>query len=175
MHHLYFAKISKKQVKTSEEAITEAVSGLDRNQFCGDGGYFTSHKSDWYVVGGRWSGILSEIDLDIDFLKEVKSILNIKDFISMKDIDDNEDKIQKLWEKLGGVGKNSLSRKGGNHSDDAFIIKSKLLKKLQKRFEKEDIEVAIFDEDGSMESEITINDLNEKDYGDWLIVIDYHD
>jgi len=60
MHQLYFVAVPKEQANNPSEAMTEAIQELDSNQFAGEGGYFTSHKADWYCVGGRWASFLCQ-------------------------------------------------------------------------------------------------------------------
>lgn len=58
MHILYFVKIT--DAENSQEAREKATQVLDDNNFASDSnGFFGNSKADWYVVGGRWSGILS--------------------------------------------------------------------------------------------------------------------
>ena len=36
---------------------------LNDDSFCGEGGRFGSPLCDWFVIGGRWSGMLAEVSL----------------------------------------------------------------------------------------------------------------
>jgi len=61
MHCLYFVKIDDKEIKTSQQAREHATNILDANNFASDSnGFYGNSKADWYVVGGRWSGLLSK-------------------------------------------------------------------------------------------------------------------
>jgi hypothetical protein len=62
MHQLYFVLVkdeSEHQTMTPQQAIDEAVSVLDSNNFCGGEGYFSGSKGDWYQVGGRWANFFT--------------------------------------------------------------------------------------------------------------------
>ena len=59
MHHFYLVKI---KAENANDAIAEATTALDDNNFASDSnGFFGSSKADWYVVGGRWSGVLANV------------------------------------------------------------------------------------------------------------------
>ncbi len=60
MHHFYLVKV---KAENADDAIAEATSALDGNNFASDSnGFFGSSKADWYVVGGRWSGVLAGVN-----------------------------------------------------------------------------------------------------------------
>ena len=62
----------------SPDTITQAVNEwLQENGFAHDGGRWTNGPSDWYVMGGRWSGCLSQYNSDVshdDMTEYAKSI-----------------------------------------------------------------------------------------------------
>lgn len=63
MHQLYFVLVedeSEHQTMTRESAMTHAREILEEHNFAGQGGYFSSHKCDWYHIGGRWADFFSE-------------------------------------------------------------------------------------------------------------------
>lgn len=57
MHYFYLVKIN---ADSADEARQEAPNALDMHSFSSEGGYFSGAKADWYVVGGRWSGVLGK-------------------------------------------------------------------------------------------------------------------
>jgi len=57
MHCLYFVLLPSDT--KLEDASTDATQTLTDNDFVSEGGYFNSSKSDWFVIGGRWSGEFS--------------------------------------------------------------------------------------------------------------------
>jgi hypothetical protein len=78
---------------------------------------------DWYVIGGRWSGTLNEINNKWE--KEVrKKCPSQYDIGYTKDeLKKFEPELQKIWEDLGGEGKNPWNRDTYNHfgSDDDIL------------------------------------------------------
>lgn len=59
MHYIYLVAVPVEEADTPTSAIQTAEQELDSNEFAGEGGYFTSHKADWYEVGGRWSNFFT--------------------------------------------------------------------------------------------------------------------
>ena len=173
MHSLYFVKIPKKDVTTGEDAILVAEKVLDQEGFASEGGYFNCSKSDWYVVGGRWSGKLQELKLGINFSKEVKKKIKPKDSFgfSSSEIEKNKDKIDKIWRKLGGHWESPFDRDDYSHEgypDDAMRIDKDILKSLKAEYK--DVEVY----DSNDIYEYSVKDLDKNSIGDWLVTIDYH-
>lgn len=64
---------------------------------------------DWYQIGGRWQSTLSPYRKA--FGEKSSSLLepNEHGFISQKTVDDNQVKLQQLWESLGATGFNPHS------------------------------------------------------------------
>ena len=88
------------KAEDKEDAINEAESFLEP--------YGNGDVWDWYIIGGRWSGTLNKNYKK--FMKQAKKILGNKDFVSMKDVEDNKDKLQKAWEDLGETSVNPYNR-----------------------------------------------------------------
>lgn len=88
MHFAYFVLLPRKGSKTADEAIKNAENWLNNNDFSGEGGYYSSYKSDWFEMGGRWSGIFTEMKLPkpklTKFYNKVKTI---------------EEKYGKIWDE----------------------------------------------------------------------------
>ena len=65
---------------------------------------------DWYVIGGRWSGLLNP-NRD-KFFKKAGKILdpNKRGFISTTDVASKGNEIQKIWEGMGEKSKNPYQR-----------------------------------------------------------------
>jgi len=58
MHARLFALFDKDEAQTPEDACAVADTLLECNGFAGHSGLFSESPSDWYVIGGRWSGEL---------------------------------------------------------------------------------------------------------------------
>lgn len=64
MHARLIVLLDKREGESSRDARRRADARLISEGFSGEGGLFTSHPSDWFVIGGRWSGQLTELRLD---------------------------------------------------------------------------------------------------------------
>lgn len=61
MHQLYFVAVPVDEASNPDEAMSEATSVLDSENFASnDNGYFGSAKADYYTIGGRWSSFLAD-------------------------------------------------------------------------------------------------------------------
>ena len=111
------------KAEDKEDAINEAESFLEP--------YGNGDVWDWYIIGGRWSGTLNKNYKK--FMKQAKKILGNKDFVSMKDIDDNKDKFQKVWEDLGETSVNPYNRSSYDKSrlDDDVLPAKECLETLK--------------------------------------------
>jgi len=170
-HHLYFT-LSHDDLETSEEARQDATRTLEAGGFNNQEGYFSGGKCDWFLIGGRWSGELQEIELGIDFHKEAEKIKPPKYSAgyTIKEVEDGKELFEELWKKLEGKGKNPFNRdryKMNGYDDDAIKLTKEIIDNLKKRHP--DVEVYT-EEDG----EIEVKDLDDKHLGMWITVIDYH-
>ena len=104
-----------------EEAISKVDNFLEQY---GDGDVW-----DWYVIGGRWSGTLSE--LNKKFNEKVREHLknkypnNIDNVIYQTNIDESKDELQELWVGMGGTTINPCNRdnyKADGHDDDCLPL-----------------------------------------------------
>jgi hypothetical protein len=186
MHYLYFTAIKKdKEIKDTETAKEQAQQVLEDNYFSNsEGGYWSASKSDWFVMGGRWSGTLQEIQLKGDWQKRAKELVTKdkpekeRDYITTSDIEKHKDELQALWVKMGGKGTNTWGRDQYNHAgepDDCMLLDEKLHKALEKEKYTE-VEVAVI-QDGYVEDEMKMSEfLKEKDIINnyYLAVVDYH-
>lgn len=177
MHYLYFVAISKENASTAEEAKEEARRQLDDNGFVGQG-YFSNAKADWYVIGGRWSGVLQEVLFEKDFYEEASKYFKDPHFISAQEINENKAQLQKLWRKLGGKGDNAFIRNTYAHEgyqDDAVLMTKDLLQRLKDKYKEptfgEGIEVYFPEELEENYLKDVSPDTVENYY---FVVVDYH-
>jgi len=77
---------------------------------------------DWYQIGGRWSGSINPLfTVFNEKTKEKKKELtavNKNIGITDKQINENKEYFQKIWEEIGGTGKNPLSRDQYKQSEE---------------------------------------------------------
>lgn len=75
---------------------------------------------DWYVIGGRFSWSLNP--LAKEFREKVQPIFEKwnSDFLTQDEIEELQPELQKIWEEMGGEGKNPINRNKyrEGHSDD---------------------------------------------------------
>lgn len=180
MHNRYTVKV---QAKASEDARRTAYGVLDREGFVQEqGGYFaTGGKGDWYVIGGRSSGWLTELmhptewkrlekraQVIIDAEKLSHSVdartLSINPHIGTTEL---HKALDDLWISELGVPLNRDTYLPTGYADDAIKITYKVRKALLATKELE-----LYDDvDGT---ETTVRSLTKKDDGYWLVVVDYH-
>jgi len=151
MHYRFFAILDPKQhgMEQPEDVTSSAVRSTVQNileqdtTFCGDGGRFGSALADWFVIGGRWSGALQNIEESEEgndkWTKELHILLHGACKVvhpdnpiatqcygfTDKDIKENALAFQQAWEKHGGKGKNPYARDTYNNNgyeDDAMLI-----------------------------------------------------
>ena len=61
MHYQMLVTTSRPDSATSEDARCTVYDALlNDDSFCGTGGRFGSPLCDWFVIGGRWSGLLAK-------------------------------------------------------------------------------------------------------------------
>ena len=177
MHSLYFVKLKKDQARNSLEARQFTIQLLDEHGFASSDSYFGSAKADWFVVGGRWSGELSLLQLKKrDFFGAVKKIVGGKDLTS-EALKRHAKSIQALWKKHGGVGDNPYARDAYSNigeEDDAQKITPSLIKALKKKYKEEAFGDYVECFDPNTLEEFNIKDITSESVGDWLVVIDYH-
>ncbi len=144
MYTLYFIIFNKKVANTSQEARSHAEKVLLDEKFV-DEGYFGSGKAEDFIIGGGYSGILTQTLHDLD--------------------------IEEGWKKAGLKPLNPYKRDNYpklGYEDDAMIVTHKLFYALQKKYP----EIEAFDSDKCIEA--TLDDFRGKEMiGRWIVVVDY--
>jgi hypothetical protein len=187
MHILYFVRIER--AKDASEAIDKARTALDNNHFADDG-FFCSPKADWYVVGGRWSGLFTEITpegkraeaeikamLDADYPQLTSGIKGVS--YGSEELRTASAEAAKRADALYSAATGfpyirDTYRDDACYADDAKIITPELLAALRAS-SSNDAETCLVDDDGNPQSEWHIDRLGDRDLlGFWLVVIDYH-
>ena len=179
MHTLYFVKLKKSQAKTSEEARELAESILDRNNFASDSnGFYGGSKADWYGIGGRYSGIFTDIKEVNEAItplleKELKESPELLNYLSINNhmlTPEKREAIDKIAKEKTGI---EYFRSGyDRYEDDAQVITTELLARIKSEYS--ECEVAVVDEDEGIEDEYEVSTLDESSIGDWLVTIDHH-
>jgi hypothetical protein len=186
MHSLYFVRIEK--ARDAEEAKRKADAVLEENSFAGDGGYYCVPKADWYVIGGGWSGFLTDITPEGKRAEaDIRAMLKA-DYpgleLGLRGVrygDAEKEKLRleasrradALYTEATGFPYIRDSYEVDGHTDDARQITLELLAAL--RAEAADTEVCLVGEHGGIEDENRLYDLGDEALlGSWLVVVDYH-
>ena len=61
MHSLYFVILDNKGIEDSSHAKDKVLQILEKEKFCDCDAFFQSGKADWFLIGGRWTGILDSV------------------------------------------------------------------------------------------------------------------
>lgn len=175
MHYLMLVTA---EATTSQQARITVFEALASDAtFWGEGGRFGVPVSDWFVIGGRWSGLLAETQMGKPFRDAV-----IYRFPEMADnwwprslADSHGKELDSIWRSHGGVGSSPYTRSEAGelgHEDDALPLTAELYDHLLSEFEGERLVAG----DGhsqymDLEDEpLTPNAIGSK----WLVVVDYH-
>ncbi|MBI1307051.1 MAG: hypothetical protein GC181_10655 [Bacteroidetes bacterium] len=191
MHFLLFGLLDHTKAKTSMEArrvmydkLTQAGLGLSTDDDP------LSSKADWFVIGGRWSGIFNPVVEPFEKeaarrLVELGVRLTASGFFD-KDLSTHQKVLQHIWETHGGKDVNPYNRNHYNrlgYEDDAVILTSYWIDKLRLKAQEDVYEVS-FDYqlrcfNTATNQLISLTDcLEDADtYRDthWIVVVDYHD
>jgi hypothetical protein len=120
---------------TKAQDRDEANSNVDEflEQY-GDG-----YVWDWYVIGGRWGGVLNKHNEE--FSEKATELFKTNypenDFVSTKMVDENRDGLQAIWESLGATGSNPYRRDNYNPkgNDDDIMPLSECIDIIKKYYE----------------------------------------
>lgn len=192
MHYRMFVTFNKDHAEDSEQAREYAESTLlDDSSFIGEGGRFGSSICDWFQIGGRWSGELSELTWGKKFYKEAekmqkKASVEIRGVhYGSADIENNKKqaelkrKVEKLYQKAlpeelkdKGLVYDRHQHVQDHYFDDAMVVTPQIYNKVLAKNEGED------QSDG--EWGLNFCDLDwdcvSKDFINkkWIVVVDYH-
>jgi len=186
MHNLYLVAVHKKNADSPEEAKSFAVNELDINGFSGEGGFYTSCKADWYVVGGRWGGELTQIkhkQLFEELGEKYPHGLEMRNRFwsdeklqaELKDETTETYKINKEWQDATGTPYYRDTYWG--EDDDCQLLTKELADGLCGS-DYPSVEVAVIGEDGYIEEEVFLSTFLEETKNAignyYIVVIDYH-
>jgi hypothetical protein len=174
MHHLLLITLALTSGDTSLEARMSARSQLtDDDSFCGEGGRFGSPLCDWFVIGGRWSGVLHRKlqgqAYEDDFKAQFPELVAGR--ITDRQIAKQRAALDQFWRRSGGRDCHPLVRTGYEelgYDDDARLIDRALYDRFLQEYAGQDFGDGEFaDLDGDTVDESFIG-------RKWLVVVDYH-
>lgn len=175
MHHRLLITLTMSAGTTSLDARIRTRSKLlEDDSFCGEGGRFGSPLCDWFVIGGRWSGVLKERLLGPDYQDELH-----REFPAFTNgwfatglIEKHRHGLHQLWRRFGGCGSHPITRSGYQDlgdEDDAMLIDAALYEHFLKQYR--GVETA----DDFLFADLDGDPVGESFIGrKWLVVVDYH-
>lgn len=132
---------------------------MSDSSFCGEGGLFGHPLCDWFVIGGRWSGLLAETLMGKEF--SVRS----------RGLSGTDAELDALWQSLGGTGPNPNSRSTyveHGYRDDAMVVTEALYTALLAENEGTESDREHF-------ADLDFDEVSRDFIGrKWLVVVDYH-
>jgi len=182
MHSLYFVKIKNKE--EAQKRVYELL--LDNNFASENNGFYGSSKADWFVIGGRWSGLMTQSlpsyneakELIKPLLKkELKKSPDLLDYLYINDhhiqSEETKKEIDRIFTEKTGYPFFRNTYGHTEYGDDFFELTEETLAILQKDYA--DIEVAfVEDDDNYIDYEGKVSDLGKKHLGEYLVIVDYH-
>ena len=174
MHHLLLITL---KAPADADSATVRCDVYDRlmedNSFVGEGGRFGSPLCDWFVIGGRWSGLLAEIVVGDSFKNAVHARFPklAGDSWPQSFVDRHRAELDALWRLHGGTGPSPYTRSGyEDHGfpDDAMPLTIELYEALLAKYQGDSIGA-----DGY--ADLDDEELQPDFVGrKWLVVVDYH-
>ena len=178
MHHLMLVTLSLPDGGASAEARDAAFDLLSEDDsFCGKGGRFGCPLADWFVLGGRWSGMLRETILGQHYRDALEQEFPefTKGYFLSSLLEQRKTELNQLWQRCGGTGNHPLSRSGYDHygaPDDAMLVDQFLYDRFLKPHAGSTNNI------GGDEADFADLDGDEVDESfigrKWLVVVDYH-
>jgi len=173
MHNRLFVTLDAPADAGSQQVREDAFNRLmDDDSFCGEGGRFGHPLCDWFVIGGRWSGLLAETLMGGEFNVKAGALSGMDaEFLPQSVIEKHACELDAIWHSLGGTGPNRYSRSSylqHGYSDDAMIVSEALYNALLTENEG-------LDSDGERFADIDGDEVSRGFIGrKWLVVVDYH-
>jgi hypothetical protein len=179
MHHLMLVTLELAENGTSDQARDSAYDLLMHDDsFCGEGGRFGSPLADWFVLGGRWSGMLREAIVGQPYqealAQEFPELTN--DSFPSSQLEQRKEGLDRLWQRFGGTGMHPLLRRGYDDygaGDDAMPVDQFLYDRFLKPYAGTD---SLIGNDKLADfADLDGDEVDESFIGrKWLVVVDYH-
>jgi hypothetical protein len=178
MHYRMLVTTSLQDGATSEDARCTVHDALvNDDSFCGTGGRFGHPLSDWFVIGGRWSGLLAETVIGETYRAAIIARFPemAKEWWPHSLVCAHRAELDDIWQAHGGTGPSPYTRNGDDglgHPDDAMLVTHDLYDALLAPYEGESLVT-----DGSHCEYVDLDDdpLGSTAIGrKWLVLVDYH-
>lgn len=172
MHYRMLATITLPDGTSSADARQAVHEALFNDEsFCGEGGRFGSPLCDWFVIGGRWSGLLAETVIGPAYKAAVFARfpgMNQK-WLPQSLVDANAAELDAIWREHGGTGPSPYTRRDYNdYEDDAMLVTSELYTALLAEYEGQD-------EISGQFVDLDFDAVGPHFIGrKWIVIVDYH-
>ncbi len=179
MHYLMLVTLDLLDGETSLDARQRAHDLLcEDDSFCGPGGRFGAPLCDWFLIGGRWSGLLKETLLGqpykAAFAQQFPDMAT--DFYPATLIDTHRGRLDQLWQAFGGTGPSPVtrdSREQLGYKDDAMVVDQALFDHFLAHYRDEPFRLERGDH--CKFADLENESVDETFIGrKWLVVVDYH-
>lgn len=178
MHFLMLVTTSLPDGATSEQARwTVADALLNDDSFCGSGGRFGSPLCDWFVIGGRWTGILAQTMIGERYQTSLTTRFPalLDDWQPELLVEQHGAELDALWAACGGTAASPYTRTSYQelgYEDDAMLLTKQLYERYLAKYQgcelvKDAGHCEYIDLDGEP---LAPDFCGEK----WLVVVDYH-
>lgn len=178
MHYLMLVTLTLPEIATSEQARWAVYDALSNDTtFCGDGGRFGVPVCDWFVIGGRWSGLLAETQIGKPFRDAVinRFPLMAENWWPHSLAEEHREALDAIWQANGGTGASPYTRRDASeygHDDDAMPLTTELYDKLLSVHHGEAI---VCSEGHCQYLDLDDEPLTPDAIGSkWIVVVDYH-
>ncbi|MEZ6143807.1 MAG: hypothetical protein R3B84_24845 [Zavarzinella sp.] len=178
MHFRLFVTATFPLTESSQSVREQVYDQLVNDEsFCGSGGRFGTPLCDWFVIGGRWSGLFSpkpEFEAYRNAIrKQIPSLAH--DRWSEKEILQHRDTLEQVWKDLGGQDCSPYFRNSTcliGYDDDAFVLDQATMDRwLEPYLGTEIYRDASHCEFVDLDEDLLLrHSVGQK----WLIIIDYH-
>lgn len=185
MHSLYFVVTSHSSEANSRKVMTDVEQILDNTGFVYTDSLWGGGKCDWFAIGGRWSGLLSELTWAQKAVAEIRQLeqktgIQINGIFygrqekSLKQRTIREE-AEKIWNrqkphKFRHTTYYRNSFENTPQADDAMTITAELWQKLQESYP----HIEVYDSENQVEFTFDSVSDDELYIGKWLTVVDYH-
>ena len=178
MHYLMLVTLTVAPAITSAQVREEVYHQLTQDDsFCGSGGRFGSAQCDWFVVGGRWSGMFAETIIGPAHYEAIIARFPeiAQGFYPQSLVDEHRSLFDSIWREHGGQGASPYTRSSYEelgYDDDAQPLTSQLYHTHLAQFCGESVvtnssHCQFVDLDGDA---LSPDFIGRK----WLVVVDYH-
>lgn len=182
MHKQFIVTLDADRIKTSQEARDAVIERLHTEHFCCGEGRWANGPADWFVVGGRYSGVLSRHSWAREVIAEIAAFEAKNSFKLWGDGYPEPQReamrklaahrLDKMWDAAApkaykGIPYERDVHKVDGYADDAMLLTQELYDELLKTYEGSEDSDAHADLAGEP---IAPDMIGRK----WVVVVDYH-